>query len=248
MLTLVLQIIEGVLLLCFGLLALRIARWDGAHARQHQRSAWWLAGACFLLIGISANLQDVAATWAFFAGPGSRAWDTYVYWFSVGNQGRSPLIIALAAMLVLNTRATAEEARLRRVAWTVYATALLLGSALGWSERGQLELHYSNTAVFNAVEMTALFIALALALPTHSMGRYLWFALGSYTLVLMQNVGWFSFLVEATGLDSQRIASAMKHGTGTALHLLMLGIAAWKLRLAQRGTLTYGLMEVPEWR
>lgn len=248
MLTLVLQNIDGVLSLWFALLALRIARLDEGHARRQQRSAWWLTGSCFLLIGISGLAQDVAGTWAFFAGPGSPTWDTYVYWFSVGNQGRGALIVALAAMLVLNARAGNGEAWQRRVAWAVYAAALLLGSALGWTERGQVELHFSNNAVLNAVETAALFMALAVALPTHSVGRYLWLALGAYTLVLVQNVGWLSVLVTAKREGTWWIASAMTHGLGTALHLLMLALAAWRLRVAQRGARIYALLEVPEWR
>lgn len=248
MLTLAVENVDSLLTLWFALLALRIARVEPAHARASQRSAWWLAGSCFLLLGISSVLQSMAATWAFIQGPGSPAWNTYVYWFSVGNHGRGGLVVALAAMLVLNAHPAAEEGWLRRVAWGAYAAALLLGSALGWGERGQVALHYADTAVLNAVETVAMLVALALALPTHSMGRWLWIALAFYTLTLVQNVSWFSVLAEAAESRGWKPHAGLMNSFSTTTSLLMLALAAWKLRLARLGRISYALLESPERR
>lgn len=183
MITVTCQLVVGLLAVVFGLSALQVADLE-RRSSALQRMSWKVAGAGFVLGGASGTVMNVWAAWAFLAGPGSAVWNEYLRWAPSWNHGGAFLKACLGCALVVAAVGRREPGPgfLRRTL-AVLVAALFAGGVAGWIE-GPLDgsVHFTNAAIFETVELIAMFAALLTSLFRDSMDRLLWIALTIYTV------------------------------------------------------------------
>lgn len=183
MITIACQLVVGLLAVVFGLSALRVAEIERMGSAL-QRTSWKVAGAGFVLGGASGSVMNVWAAWAFFSGPGSTAWDEYIRWAPAWNHGGASLKACLGAVLTIAAvrRREPGPAFLRR-SLAMLVAALFAGGVAGWIE-GPLQgnVHFTNAAIFETVELILMFAALLTSMVRDSMDRLLWISLTIYTV------------------------------------------------------------------
>lgn len=182
--TALLQLASSVLLLGFGVQALRVWRRSGPVRRDRAALAWAVTAANFLVVGVYCTVQSLVSIPAVAAGPGSALYGQMTNWVTATNAGRGVTSIVfgllLLALLVTHRRSglrIAQAAPLVLVAVAVGATAV--GRMVPVSIPHGL---VSLIAVLNAATAVVLMAALLAAVQNDGMDQLLWLALAVYAL------------------------------------------------------------------
>jgi hypothetical protein len=194
--TLTAQAAMSVCILVFALLALRIA----SRVPQSQptfRYAWALTGAAFLVRSLNSLFHDVFATVAYLGGKESRAWEAILVWHPILNHSRTFLITAYCIVFLVALRRAARGAPppSLRVGVAAVVAGMVVGGLVGANETTFSGLtHFTAVALWDLMEMLALFAVLFVGLSTATLDRSLWACIGIYTFVLALSVLLFAFL------------------------------------------------------
>lgn len=231
------QAAMSVLMLVFALLALAIAR-RVPRSQPMFRYAWTLTGAAFLVRALNSLLHDVLAIVGFRAGEGAPAWNTAVAWLPVLNHSRTFLITAYAGVLFVALRRAGRGAQppAFRTGMAIILAGMVVGGLVGWQEDVFSSLnHYTRVALWDLMEMFALFALLQLGLSTATLDRNLWACIGIYTFVLALSVLLFIFLARL-GIPGEWTPRASTLQTVKAmLYLILIGVAARAWLKVRRG-------------
>lgn len=243
MTTLVLQAVVTVLRLCFAALALATAR---RLPQQHgiERAAWFVAGVVFATQATIKGLQDIFGSIAFFAGPGSAWFSEFVRLSPVANHSRGLLTyclyLALIAILVRGSAAL----RWKRAFFLSLAAATALGAMIGFAEGGLIAArHYTSIALSETFATIILAVILFAALFRPLLDRWLWSALAIYGLSGVFNAIYIAAFAWLDVPDSWSPEPSHLQAVRVVLAAAILVIAAWRLRLASRGTPVSGFLE-----
>lgn len=244
MITLTFQTLVGVLSLVFGAVALQIGRKRYGLPEAHGVS-WKVVGIAFVFGGIANCLYSVGAIWAFLSGPDSAAWAQYVRWSPTGNYARAFVKFVAGAALAL---AAIASIRSRLGDWKMLLLlsvgAYVLGGVLGWIEgTDRWSLHYTNLAIYEAVEVGALLSALLVGLLKNSMDRHLWIIVGLYTFRQVLNVLFWAAFAWITVDGAWTPHPSQVHIFGAIVYVAMIAVAARRLQLARRGVRVPSLAE-----
>lgn len=231
------------LILAFAVLALAVARRmePGAGGGFH-RPAWALTGAAYLVHGVNAAAQQLWGGLALEAGRESALMASFTTAAPIFNHSRTGLLFGLyAALLWLAVRRTPPDRTFRWAAGGAVALGMAAGALVGWLEGGlgggplPFVRHYASVAVWDSVELGLVLAALFALLLSGRADRLLWAALSLYATSLALGALWFtmlSFLRDPAvwtppvwSLQAMRIV----------FRLLMVLVAAHRLRLALRG-------------
>jgi hypothetical protein len=178
--TLTLQLMAPVLLLSFGVLALRVAPEPGTSART---AAWFMAGVTFASDGAVATVHALLAVAAAFAGEGTTFYDVYLRFLPPGNDARIVVVfgfaLALAWVVLLGRPAPG-----RRAIVAGAAVLLTAGFVVGLFEPpvGSGGDHFLVMSYFGAATAVLLFAALYRAMVRESIDWLLWVALALYAV------------------------------------------------------------------
>ncbi|HYW05762.1 MAG TPA: hypothetical protein VE913_02335, partial [Longimicrobium sp.] len=231
--TLVLQLVLTLLLLAFGVAALLISRHPSVATPA--RGTWFLTGVTFLAYSVSHVAQNVAGTWAFVAGKGTRVWDTYLQYAPVANHSRTFEMFAFClAMLVYTLVPRMRAPAGMRILVFGIVAGLFVGGYYGWLEGGfSRQTHYTAVAVLDVVELLLLLSTLFAMLVNNTADRLLWFALGAHSFSVALNILWM------LGLRSVGVGWAPAPVTMAAyravLAAVVVSIAVTRLRRARLG-------------
>jgi hypothetical protein len=195
--SLTLQLMTPVLLLGFGVLALRVAPEPGTSART---ATWFMAGVTFASDGAVATVHALLAVAAVFAGEGTTFFDVYLRFVPPGNDARSMVVLgfalALAWVVLLGRPAPG-----RRAIVAGAAALLVAGFVVGLFEPplGSGGDHFVVMSYFGAATAVLLFAALYRAMVRKSIDWLLWIALALYAVrkAISSNIqivlAWFGF-------------------------------------------------------
>ncbi|HEX2079329.1 MAG TPA: hypothetical protein VHG08_16505 [Longimicrobium sp.] len=234
--TLTAQAAMSVCMLVFALLALRIA----SRVPQSQptfRYAWTLTGAAFLIRSINALSHDVFATVAYLGGEESRAWAAILVWHPILNHSRTFLITAYCIVFLVALRRAARglPPPPLRVGVAVVLCGMVVGGLVGWQETTFSGLtHFTAVALWDLMEMLALFAVLFVGLYTATLDRSLWACIGIYTFVLALSVLLFAFLARIDVHGEWAPRASTLQITKALLYLILIGVAARALVKVRR--------------
>lgn len=241
--TLTLQLMAPVLILGFGVLALRVAPEPGTSVRT---AAWFMAGVTFASDGAVATAHALWAVAAVFVGKGTAFYDAYLRFLPPCNDARIVVVfgfaLALAWVLLLGRPAPG-----RRAVIAGAAVLLAAGFVAGLFEPPVMEQrgggHFSVMSYFGAATAVLLFAALYRAMVRESIDWLLWVALALYAVQ------------EAVNSNIQGVLSWAGFGGGWApphramlwVGMLsasaMLACTARRLAIARAGGEVPGLLE-----
>jgi hypothetical protein len=239
--TIVLQLVLTLLVLTFGGTALLISRHSSVATPA--RGTWLLTGVTFLVYSVSNVAQNVAGTWAFLAGEGTRVWDTYMRYAPVANHSRTFEMFAFClAMLTYTLVPRMRSPAGMRILVCGIVAGLFVGGYYGWLEGSfSRQTHYTAVAVLDVVELLLLLSTLFAMLVNNTADRLLWFALGAHSFSVALNILWM------LGLRSVGVGWAPAPVTMASyravLAAVVVSIAITRLRRARRGTPVPGLLE-----
>jgi hypothetical protein len=241
--TMALQVAGAVLILSFGVLALRVAPSPGASART---AAWFMAGVTFTLEGVLVVIHSVTGVAAFFSPRGSAFFKTFVALAPAGNDARSLLVLGFAAGLVWVLLLGRAAPSPRTIVATLCAL-ILAGFAAGLAEpplqaRGNPN-HLGLMSLASAATAVLLFAALYRGMVRGSVDWLLWVALALYAAeeALSSNILTVLTWAGVGGGWAPPIWSMM---WGSALApAAMLACSARRLALARAGIEAPGLIE-----
>lgn len=247
MVTLAMQCVVAVLTLVFGITALRVAH-AARESPAYHRAGWLLTGIVFTILGLSTAIQNcVAAPWAYFAGEGTPVYDLYIRYSPVGNHSRGFLVVAYAMMMV-GLAGLWRGARRHFGAAVVAASlvAMTVGAVVGWREGPLVQVtHWTATAISDSAELLFLLGALFVGVIWNTTDRLLWIALVIFTVHELLDVVWFSALAWSDVPGAWYPSTVFLHGYASVAYLLMIGVAARRVRLARDGVSVPGLVETP---
>jgi hypothetical protein len=233
--TIVLQLVVALLRLAFGILALLIAR-KVPNGSVAERAAWFVTGVVFTLQGISVAAQASFGAFAFIAGPGSTVYAEYLRWAPAANHSRGLLTYALYGSLFIVLLRGAAAIRWKTAFLSGVAVVALFGGAIGFAEGTLIPArHLSNIALSEALTFVVAAALLFAALFRPLLDRWLWGALAVYG---------FSGIINSLYIAAMAWADVPEAWIPSALHLqaarvllaaIIVGMAAWRLRLAMRG-------------
>lgn len=241
MTTLVLQASVALLRIVFCLLALLIARRMAGDPRH--RGAWLITGVVLGVYSLNNLVQVTFATVAYLVGPEHRLYEMYMGFAPVGNHSRTLLVFVLYGALVW----LALRGPLTAVRWGVVLGAALLamlaGALLGWSE-GPLDIarHFPATAMLDIIGFVALGTVLLLLMVRDTVDRFLWFSLATYGFTSIIGVLYLSAMAWFYTPGSWTPPNWQIQLWRAVLALVMVGLAARRLRLARRGKPVRGLL------
>lgn len=241
-LTLFLQAVNALVLVCAGAAGLAASRHSGGFAGRY-RVSWRITGLALLLIGAIATLQNVHGARAILHGEGSRAWAGYMRWAPAWNHSRELVPFALA-FLLLGYSLAPRHSRLDR-GWIpplVIAAASAAGAGIGWLE-GSLDfaLHFQRVAVLDSVALLLLVCALSSAMIMDVVDRLLIASLLAYAIPLPLNALWFAWMVAHVDAGWRPSPLSMQFYR-LAFGSLCMGLALRRWRLARRGAFVHGLL------
>ncbi|HEU0299788.1 MAG TPA: hypothetical protein VFR37_10045 [Longimicrobium sp.] len=229
--TLIAQAAMSVCMLVFALLALRIAS-RVPPGQPTFRYAWALTGAAFLVRVCNSLFHDVFATVAYVGGEESRAWAAILVWHPILNHSRTFLITAFCIVLLVALRRAIRGAPPPplRTGVAVVLLGMVVGGVVGWQETTFSGLtHFTAVALWDLMEMLALFAVLYVGLSTATLDRNLWACIGIYTFVLALSVLLFAFLarIDVHGEWAPRASTLQIVKTLLYLVLDTVAIRAW---------------------
>jgi hypothetical protein len=243
MLTFLLQVLNTTILLASALLCLRAGRI--ATANPYHRAAWRLTGAGFVVHAAALLVQHVFGGVALAAGKHSAAMDAYLEWMPVLNHSRTFLLDGvMLGLLLLAFYRPEPDVRFWRTAAALLAVGFLAGTALGFTEGRFTEAgHYSAVAVWDVAELLLLMATLFTLLLTSRADRALWGLLSAYGLSLALGVFSFTLLTQIGVANAWHPAAWSVQAQRIVFHLMMLGFAAWRVRVARRGRRVPAMLE-----
>jgi len=241
--TLVLQVVMAVLLLGFGVQALRVAPAPGTSVRS---AAWFMAGITFTFDGVLVLIQSTAAVVAVAAGQESWFYARYVGIVPVGNDARSLLVLGFAAGLawVLLLGRPAPSARGIVAAACLF---MLAGAAGGFAEPPMQQQHGGThlglMSVLNAATAVLLFAALYRGMMREKVDWLLWTALALYAAyeALSSNIQTVIALAGLQGGWAPSVRSMLWVGLVAAC--VMVACSLRRLAIARAGGDPPGLLE-----
>jgi hypothetical protein len=248
MTTLVLQLVLAVLTLSFGALALASAR-QVAENRSAESAGWYVAGVVFLLQGISATMQGVFAVLAVQAGPTSAFYADYLRWAPALNHSRGLLTHCLLIGFVAILLRGADALRWKGAFLALASFTIAIGMTLGLAEGSLVQgVHYTRIALSETLGLVALASILVIAIFRPAMDRLLWCCMvltafaAAFTSLYIAALAWVQ--VPGTWTPSPWQLQSFK----IALYAAMIGLGAWRLRLARQGIPVPGMLERKEGR
>lgn len=245
MVTQIQQIVSSLLLLAFGVLALRV--WRRARTGRLERAtlAWGLTAANFLVVGGYSSAHSLIAALGWSMGRDSALYQWVGSWALAANVGRGVVSVLfpvlLLAVLVLHRRWAARVAQHAPAALAVTAVA---GTAAALLLPDPTSMHTLTTllAVMCAATAIVLMAALLAGVLSDGMDQLLWLALAVYALKetlsvsLLAVIGWWSL---AAQVDAYRLF----YWLAMALNGSMVLLARRRLRLAVGGRHVPALFE-----
>lgn len=243
MLILSLQWLLTILFILFGIVAAVVPRYPRSGSPRHLL-LWSVTGVTFILQGLNRLAQDTFGTWAYFAGPETRVFRSYMAALPAANHSRTFAMLAFCAVLAGLTfwrRELSRNAALLLSIGVVLA-GMGVGAAVGWYEGAfEIQPHFSAVAVSDAFELVFLLAALFAVLVGNQVDRLLWLALTAYTFNVALNILWM------IGLSALGVAWApsVLHMNlyRVALLAIMVCTAVRRVYLARREIPTRGLLD-----
>lgn len=241
-LTLALQIVVPVLLLAFGLLALRVAPRPGSP----KATAWFMAGVNFTLDGALALVHSLLAAVAAWQGQGTWFYDAYVRATPVGNDARNLLVLGFAAGLAW-TYFVGRPPLSRRAIVAGACALVLVGALVGLAEpplqAQHVAPHLTLMSLFGAATAILFFAALYRGMLRDGVDWLLWTALALYAAqeALSSNIQTVLAWAGLGGGWAPPARSVMWVGLVAAC--VMLACSLRRLALARTGSDVPGLME-----
>jgi hypothetical protein len=243
-----LQLASSVLLLAFGVQALRVWRRFGTVRRDRAALAWVVTAANFLVVGSYATVHSLVSAAAVASGPESPLYGGVVRWSAATNAGRGIASIAfgllLLALLVANRR---FGPRIAQAAPVVLAATAVAATALGRMVPVSIPSGLVTLmAVLNAVTAVVLMAALLAAVQNDGMDQLLWLSLAVYALKETVSVSLLAVL-SFWGVANVSVYHTIFLWLQVVLTGIMVGLAARRLRLASGGRRVPALFErLPE--
>lgn len=244
MLTLAAQVGLSLCVLVFALLARRLADELPGSARGF-RDAWALAGVAFFIQGVNAIIHDVFAIHAYASGPESRAWAAILEWHAILNHSRTFLLTTFSLILCAGLlRANAGRSwPSTRTSVALLVGGMLIGGLVGRHEAAFSGVtHYTAVAVWDVMEMLALFAALLVGVSTGRMDRALWLALAINAFTVAFSGLGFAALAEID-LGGWHPLPHQIHLAKLALYLTINMVAYRHLKQVRRGHPVRGFFE-----
>lgn len=242
MINLGLSILDSLLHLTFAVLALVVARRLPEHLGS-PRHAWQMLGFVFLLYSLADVSQMLFGTLAFAGGPESAVWPAYMRWMPILNHSRTVVMWGLYVLLAVLAAGGARTWPLLRHRYVPFAVAMLaLGGLLGALE-GPFDAarHLSNTSLMDALAFIVLAALLFVLMLRDTVDRALWVALVCYgassvmSSLFLAAIAW----INAHAWTPPPWIMEVSRVTFTTA---MVAMAAWRLRLANRGIPLAGLL------
>jgi hypothetical protein len=238
------QVVTAVLLLLFGLLALRVWRRTGPVRRDRAALAWGLTAAYFLLSGAYTTVHSLLAAAGRALGRESALFAWVGSWAVAANLARGVLSVVFAllllALLVVHRRRVQRVTRAAPavlVATAVLATAFLVRFPLV----GPYQMS-SGLAVLSMLTAVVLMGALMAAVLDDSIDQLLWLALAVFALKETMSVSLFAVLAWWS-LSPHAEAVHILYWGSSVLVAAMCGLAVRRLRLAGEGRRVPALFE-----
>lgn len=234
----ILQIVQTLVALTFGVVSLLVA----ARLRPQPlfRLGWLWVGAGFTAVNIPVLAQTLFAAAAFVSGPDTPLWNHYLLWAPLFNHGHTAALICVFVVLLVLVlpRGKAERGSPTGRAWLVgWASVLggaLLGSWLGMVEGSILSpSHLRHVVIMNAVEVFILLAGLFLLLVRDRMDRILWSALAVYAANVVLHIVLVSAMIGFGIAGGWRISPFYAQFSNTAFVAVMVMLALlrlWKVR------------------
>lgn len=234
MLTLSLQLLNAAAALLLGLTALRVSRCLSASG-DGQHATWLVTGLGFTLLGATRLPHTAAAAWAFFSGPGTYVYSTYLKWSPAANHAGNVLVIAMGILLLVSLRSRLP-ARLWPLAMGVLIGALSLGAGAGLVEGPLLSesIHWSALAAFNTISLGVLAVVLLFGFSADAVDRHLWLCLGAYALQQSWNVSLYSALAWVEFPGAWTPSPWMMQAYRVTIYTMMISLVLRRLALARR--------------
>lgn len=243
MLILSLQWLLTLLFILFGIVARSVPRYGRSGSPRHLL-LWSVAGVTFILQGVNRLAQDTFGTWAYFAGPDTRVFRSYLAALPAANHSRTFAMLGFCGVLAVLTFWRRELSRRQTVLLSVGVAlaGMAVGAVIGWREGPfRVQPHFSAVAVSDAFELVFLLAALFAVLVGNQADRLLWLALAAYTFNVALNILW---MVGLSALGVGWAPSVLHMNLYRVMLLaLMVCIAARRLFLARRGVPTRGLLD-----
>ncbi len=233
---------DSLLHLVFAVLALLAGRRLPGHAGT-QRPAWQMTGLVFLIFSVVDMSQLAFGTAVYVLGAEHPLYATYLRWAPVANHSRTLVVWSLYVLLaVLSFRGMAAWPRLRRV-YPVLAVAMLAaGGMIGWAE-GPFDAarHLSNTSLMDVAGFLALSSLLFVLMLRDTVDRALWAALACYGISSVMS-SLFLAAIAWINAGAWTPAPWIMELSRVLFTAAMVTMAAWRLRLANRGVPLPGLL------
>jgi hypothetical protein len=242
--TALVQLASSILLLVFGIQALRVWRRSGPVRRDRAALAWGVTTANFLVVGGYSTAHALVSVPAVAAGPQSALFARMTSWVAATNAGRGGASIAfgllLVALLVAHRRHAPRIAR--------WAPVVLVAVAVAATAAGKLapvSIPYglvTLVAVLNAATAVVLMAALLVAVQNDGMDQLLWLTLAVYAFKETVSVSLLA-VVSFWGVANVSLYYAMFLWLQVILAAVMTGLATRRLQLATGGRRVPALFE-----
>jgi hypothetical protein len=243
MLILSLQWLLTLLFILFGIVAATVPRYEKSGSPRHLL-LWSVAGITFILQGLNRLAQNTFGTWAYFAGPESRVFRSYLVALPAANHSRTFAMLAFCVVLGVLTFWRRELSRSLTLLLSVglVMAGMGVGAVVGWYEGAfRVQPHFSAVAVSDAFELVFLLAALFAVLVANQVDRLLWLALTAYAFNVALNILWM------VGLSALGVgwAPSVLHMNlyRVALLAIMVCTAVRRVYLARREIPTRGLLD-----
>lgn len=236
--------LDSLLQVAFAVLAVQVGRRLPVHAGR-QRDAWRMTGLTFALFSLVVIPQLAVGTAAFVLGPEHPVYAAYLRWAPAANHSRTLVVWSLYVSLAVLALRSDTPPWMRRAYPVLVGSMLVAGGVIG-SLEGPFDIvrHLSNTSLMDAAAFVALASLLFLLMLRDTIDRALWVALGCYgtsavvSSLFLAAIAWINAGVW-TPSPIMMEASRLVFSTG------MVSMAAWRLRLADRGVPLPGLLGTP---
>lgn len=243
MLTLALQSLVSVFDLLFGLGALWVARTSQSTWGVRQL-AWRLTGIAFCLLAANGIPSKVLAAVAFFSGPGSSAMEIWMWARTIGNDGRSVMMVGFAFLLLKYARGKPEHSTTTPKLLKPLLLWMVGGSIIGIIEGPAGATHFGVISVVTAAAVVVLFAALWVAVVKDTMDYLLWIALTVYAVREVIGTSLWSVFSWLDVPGAWIPSHSSVQWAGVASHVVMLSILGWRISLAKRGIAVPSLFEL----
>jgi hypothetical protein len=241
--SLALQLLVPVLLLSFGVLALRVAPGPGTSART---AAWFMAGVTFAAQGAVATVHGALAVGAVLAGPKSELYALVVRLLPSGNDARSMVVLGFSlalAWVVLLGKPSPSRRAIVAAAVALMAAGFVAGLLEPPFDQRQGREHWSLLSYSNAATALVLFATLYWAMVRESIDWLLWVALALYAVqqALTSNI---QMVLSWAGFGGGWApAPRTMSWVGLVAAFIMLACTTRRLALARAGLEAPGLLE-----